>query len=92
MAEGVGEVRPLSEWIGRLRTVCHECRGTGHLSVPDDAESARTRSMIVPGEGEITRAVGTAVGDDSYVTITCPTCGDTEIDEPGWLDGFVIPV
>jgi hypothetical protein len=36
--------------------------------------------------------VGTAVGDDSYVTITCPTCGDTEIDEPGWLDGFVIPV
>jgi hypothetical protein len=89
MTGDVVEGRPLSEWSGRLRTVCHECRGTGHITIQDEEGMTRMTSVIVPGEGEVVRGVGTANGDDMMVSTLCPSCGDSET--PGWLSGFVLP-
>lgn len=90
MAKDEGDVRPQSEWVGRLRTVCHECRGTGYTSGSDEDGSMRSRTVILPGDGQVLRAVGTAGGYDSMVTVPCAACGDSE--DPGWLPGFVVPV
>lgn len=53
-------------------------------------ERYRTRIMVVPGDGTITRMLA-AAGAHGEVAITeeCPVCGDSE--DPGWIDGFLPP-
>jgi hypothetical protein len=85
-----GDVRPMSAWDGQLRTVCHRCRGTGQVTVEDDDGGMRLTPVVVPGDGTVTKAVGTSSGLDLLVGEPCPDCGET--DTPGWLPGYVVPV
>jgi hypothetical protein len=90
-----GEHRPVSHW-GALRAVCHDCRGvttaTEHVDREEaDSDEFVTRTVIVPGDGTISRnmAADTETGE-TIVIGSCPTCGSS--DDPGWLPGFAPPV
>lgn len=89
MANHEGDYRPPSAWEGLLRTACHACRGTGYTTVQDDDSSMRTRSVVLSGDGQVVKAIGTASGMDELVSVPCPVCGESET--PGWLPGFVPP-
>lgn len=67
------------------RTVCHGCRAQTHELIGDGDEQ-RYRSVILPGDGTVTREVAPGV----LVSAPCPVCGDS--DDPGWIPGFVPPV
>ena len=72
------------------RTVCHYCRGVTTVTAQTSPDNYRTRTMIVPGDGTITRMVASPAGGEVAVTEECPVCGDSE--DPGWIPGFVPPV
>jgi hypothetical protein len=58
---------------------------------PSDVGIAQLRSVVIPGDGSISRAVAADnEAGDTFVTQPCPVCGDS--DTPGWLPGFVPPV
>ncbi|HWC83933.1 MAG TPA: hypothetical protein VG756_28575 [Pseudonocardiaceae bacterium] len=74
------------------RTVCHTCRSAATRTEQTSPGTYRIRTMIVPGEGIITRAVASTHGDGGAAAGTedCPVCGDSE--EPGWIPGCTPPV
>ncbi|HWC83656.1 MAG TPA: hypothetical protein VG756_27175 [Pseudonocardiaceae bacterium] len=72
------------------RTVCHHCRGVTTVTAQVEPEQYRTRTMVVPGDGTITRMIASGGGGEVAVTEDCPVCGDSE--DPGWVPGFVPPV
>ena len=90
MGDEAGDFRLLSKW-GTLRTACHDCRGVTTVTEQLESEQYLTRTMVVPGDGTLTRAIAAASeGGESVTMQPCPTCGDSECT--GWSDGFVPPV
>lgn len=74
-----------------MRTVCHGCRGMTTVTGQVRPDEYRTRVMVVPGDGTITRMVAAASSlGEVAITEECPVCGDS--DDPGWIPGFVPPV
>jgi len=89
-AAGAGEFRPIPAWTA-MRTVCHGCRGVAHELYTDEAGASRLRSVVVPGDGTVTRVVAAdAESGEMMVSQQCQVCSDSET--PGWLSGFVPPV
>ena len=65
-----------------IRTVCHGCRQVTQYR----SDEGDIRPMALPGNGTVwaDRTPG------GMVEVPCPVCGD--LDDPGWVAGFVAPV
>jgi hypothetical protein len=72
------------------RTVCHYCRGVTTVTAQLHPDQYRTKTMVVPGDGTLTRMIFGASQGEVAITEECPVCSDSE--EPGWTPGFVLPV